>query len=501
MELRPYQLEAIETLRERVRQGHRRLLLQAPTGSGKTQIAAEVIRCANDKQSSTLFLAHRRELVFQAEAKLREFGVPAGVIMAGEYLLARFCQVASTQTLWRRYKRDGHLPPCDLLVLDECHRALSRTNLELIEAYPNARVLGLTATPIRTDGRGLGKVFDTMVRCPSMTRLQADGYLVPLRYFTPTKPDLEGLTVRAGDYVDSELADRMDKPVLVGDVVEHWGRLAEGRKSVVFAINVAHSRHLREQFVEAGVKAAHVDGTTDRDERDAIWEDLRRGGIQVVCNCDVATEGLDVPELSCVVLARPTKSIVKYLQCVGRVMRPHPESGKTEALVIDHAGIVHDHGFAEEFTDWSLEPGDGRPANPTQERRKQSGAIPIVCEKCFTTYKGKPRCPNCGHEHVVKGRGISHVDGELGEVQKTGGLCDVAQHEYSREDKERWHCMLRGLAMKRGYADGWVFHTYRRKFGVQPANGMRDLPAMEPNTEVLGFVRHLLIRYAKAKAA
>ena len=404
MKLRPYQVRAVDDLRELIRRGRRRVLLQAGTGAGKTVIAAEIIKSADDRQSHSLFLAHRRELVFQCSRKLRDFNVPHGIIMAGEQPLARYCQVASIQTLWSRFRRFGrsHLPQADLLVFDECHRSLAPTYEKLVEQYPDALLIGLTATPARGDGRGLGDVYEDMVQCPPIPVLQEQEFLVGTRYFAPTIPDLEGLTVRAGDYVESELEERMDKPVLVGDIVEHWGRLGSDRKTVVFATSVKHSIHLCNQFREAGVRCEHIDGSTPTGERDTILADLSRGEVQVVTNCMVLTEGWDQPDVSCAALARPTKSLVLYLQMVGRILRAYP--GKKDALIIDHAGTIHQHGFVEEFTDWTLEP-DTVQQNPIQAKRQEHDVKPITCTNCFATYVGRPVCPECGHANVRKGRG------------------------------------------------------------------------------------------------
>jgi superfamily II DNA or RNA helicase len=261
-DLRPYQIDVIEWLRAAIRQ-QRRVLLVSPTGSGKTVIASAIVRAAVAKGSKVLFLAHRRELVKQAHEKLYSYGVDAGIIQAGfEPRPAQPVQVASISTLWARAYRGSRMdpPPADLIIVDEAHRVRARTYTEIIDSYSDAVILGLTATPCRSDGRGLGNAFDVMVECPPVQDLIDGGFLVPTKVYAPSLPDLTGVRVVRGDYVESQLAERVNTDQLVGDIVTHWHRLAEGRRTVVFATGVAHSVHIRDEFLRSGVLAAHIDG-------------------------------------------------------------------------------------------------------------------------------------------------------------------------------------------------------------------------------------------------
>jgi superfamily II DNA or RNA helicase len=219
----------------------------------------------------------------------------------------------------------------------------------------------MTATPCRGDGRGLGSVFEEIVECPQIETLIELGFLVRTKVYAPSTPDLTGVRVERGDYVESQLAERMDKAKLVGDIVEHWHRLAAGRKTVVFATGVAHSIHIRDEFRRSGVLAEHIHGKTPVEERDAILARLSRGEVDVVCNCAVLCEGWDQPDVSCIVLARPTKHMGLYRQMIGRVLRPAP--GKDHALVLDHAGATWQHGLVEEPVVWTLDE-DRRAENP-----------------------------------------------------------------------------------------------------------------------------------------
>jgi superfamily II DNA or RNA helicase len=344
--LRPYQVDAIERCRREVGRGRRRVVLVAPTGSGKTVIASAIVAGAAEKGKRGLFLAHRRELVTQASRKLYEAGIDAGIVLPGfPPRPEQPIQVSSVQSLTARAIRTSamEMPDADLVVIDECHHVTASTYQVILAAYPDAVILGLSATPARADGRGLGSTFDTIVECPSVAELTAADHLVPARVFAPPAPDLTGVKVRRGDYVEAQLAERMDKPKLVGDIVTHWLRHAEGRRTVLFATSVAHSTHLRDEFARAGVVAEHLDGKTPIGERDGILARLASGAVDVVTNCAVLTEGWDCPAVGCVVLARPTKSLGLYRQMCGRILRPYP--GKVDAIILDHAGSTYAHGF------------------------------------------------------------------------------------------------------------------------------------------------------------
>jgi DNA repair protein RadD len=369
-QLRPYQIDTGAEFDAVVAAGKRRIILVAPTGSGKTVIAAEIVRRAVALGQRILFLAHRIEIVQQTSDKLFDLEVDHGIIQAGFLPQDGPVQVASVQTLHVRAMRSRkiELPKADLLIVDECHHATANTWRKIIEAYPDAVLLGMTATPCRGDGRGLGGIFETMIECPQVQELVDLGYLVETRVYAPWRPNLRGIRVQAGDYSEAQLAERMDQPKLVGDIISNWHRLAEGRRAVVFATGVGHSVHLRDEFLKSGVSCDHIDGTTPKDERDDILKKLAAGVIDVVCNCMVLTEGWDMPEIGCCVLARPTRKMGLYRQMIGRVLRP--ANGKPDAIVIDHAGAVYRHGFAEDRVEWTLDP-ERSAENPTHNQRNE----------------------------------------------------------------------------------------------------------------------------------
>src|SRR5262249_1766952 len=253
----------------------------------------------------------------------------------------------------------------------------------------SAIILGMTATPCRGDGRGLGNAFEVIVECPPVAELITAGFLVSTKTYAPTRPDLSGVRVEKGDYVESQLAQRMDRAQLVGDIVSHWHRLAERRPTVVFASGVAHSVHLRDEFRASGVWAEHIDGSTPVEQRDEILAQLAAGKVEVVCNAMVLTEGWDQPMVSCLLLARPTKHMGLYSQMVGRVLRP--AVGKTDALILDHAGAIFEHGFVEEPVNWTLAE-DRRAENPVHSSRGLRRTPTLTtCPECTAVrFEGRP---------------------------------------------------------------------------------------------------------------
>jgi len=496
MELRNYQEQAITDLSHSLGKGNKRVILQAATGSGKTVMASSIVQRAVKKGSTVLFLAHRRELISQCSNKLNIFGIGHGIIMAGETNEAwHQVQIASVDTLRARAisTKRMRLPEADIIIIDECHRTLSKTYRNIIDEYKGNVVLGLTATPCRGDGLGLGHVYQDMVCAPTIKHLTDEGHLVEAKYFAPSVPDLQGIKVTAGDYNKKHLAKRMDTPKLVGDVVTNWLSIANGKTTVVFASSVQHSINLMESFQKAGIAAGHIDGSTDTDVRDETLKQLEDGEITVLCNCLVLTEGWDCPSAEVCVLARPTKSLGLYLQMVGRVLRPM--EGKDSATIIDHSGAVYEHGFVDDEFEWDLDPK--KKIQEAKKRETKKERSPITCEKCFTVYSGSRQCPSCGSVHIKKGRALFVGDGELGEIDRNSRK--IKKKEYSTDMKKEWYAMLRGYASTKGYRDGWAYYKYHDKFGVAPP--WKKTSTVDPSAEVLSWITYINIRNAKRKSA
>lgn len=462
-QLRDYQTEGLEGLRSEIRAGARRVIYWLPTGGGKTTVASAMIGGSVARGRRALFLAHRRELIVQAADRLVDEGLDVGIVM-GNHPRANPqapVQVASVQTLARRKDH----PPAQLIVVDECHRTLGASYLRLLEeVYPEAHVVGLSATPYRTDGRGLGDYYQGLVRGPTVRQLTDRGFLVPLEIFAPPIEAMLGRKAsRSGDYTARDL-EKMNKPALVGDVVGHWLRLGEWRPTVVFACSVEHSQHLAQQFEARGVPARHLDGRTPAAERDQILQDLQAGTIRLVVNCGVLTEGWDQPSVSCAVVARPTLSLGLWRQMAGRILRPAP--GKKDALLLDHGGCtrIHGHVYLEEEVDL-------KGVRAGAQGPKKKGPTVAQCSSCYGVMAGRPdACPYCGARmQQQKVREIEHRTGHLEKV------AEDARPLIARPRRDRAMAKARELvktAQIKGYKPGWVRHRLRAIYGQEYAQGL-----------------------------
>jgi DNA repair protein RadD len=498
MDLRPYQADVIAEYERKVAAGVRRIIIVAPTGSGKTVIGAHIVDNVVNVNKQAMVLAHRREIIDQTSRKLHARGIAHGIIQAGfKPRPLEPVQVASIQTLYARAIRTDRmeLPAADLLIIDECHHCPAYTYRKIIDAYPGAVLLGLTATPCRGDGRGLGGIFECIVECPQVGELIGQGYLVKTRVYAPTNPDLTGIRTQAGDYVETQLADRMDRPKLIGDIVSTWHKYGERRKTVAFAVSVPHSVHIKEEFLTSGVRAEHIDGGTPKPERDAALARLASGEIELVSNCMVLTEGWDMPEVGCCILARPTKKMGLYRQMIGRVLRP--ADGKSDAIILDHSGAVFRHGFAEDPVAWTLDP-DSRAEAPAHTERLERGYCSrlLECSQCGSIRVAGDPCPHCGFLPAPPPKAVPFTDGELGLV-KDGVARPTA---YDPVERTRWHAMLAHIAAERGYQPGWIAHKYKEKFGTWPAWGSSPTP-IAPTPEVRSWVRSRIMAYARRQEA
>lgn len=447
--LRPYQAEAIAQLTGKL---HERPILTMPTGAGKTVTAAALVR---ELQLRTLWLAHRRELIQQAARSLRDNGLRCGIIMAGQAADRKaHVQVASIQTLARRT-----LPDVDLVVMDECHHARASTYRQVLDHYQGRPVVGLTATPFRLDGKGLGDIFGSIVVACYPDELCQDGTLVEPIVYAPATPDLSGVKVVHGEFREGDVFAAMSKTKITGDIVKTWFQRGcsggTAKRTVCFAVNVAHSNKIVEAFKEAGVRAEHLDGGTCRTMRDAILHRLKIGYTHVVSQCMVLTEGWDLPALEVAIIARPTASLCLHLQMLGRVMRSAPE--KLGAIVLDHAGNHLRHGTVIQRLDYSLE-DDVHP----KARDKDPEASPgRRCPDCYLLVDpGTPECPECGHQFKP-----SLPEERPGELV---AFSDAARLRPSIEAQRAAWESLEWRRKRFGYREGWSFHRFVAMFGFKP---------------------------------
>jgi superfamily II DNA or RNA helicase len=453
--LRPFQSSAVAEIRGAYMAGATRVLFVLPTGGGKTYTFVHIAEQAAIRGNRVCILVHRQELVDQASLSLHSIGCDHGVIASGyRQDLSRGVQVASVQTLARRLHQipEGFF---QLLIVDEAHHAVAGTWARVLAAMPRARVLGVTATPERLDGRGLGDQFEVMVQGPDAGWLTQEGFLVPARVFAPPGIDLSGirrLDTRKG-HQDAEQLLRQGQAM--GDAVTHYRRsIAEHHNgtAIAFCVSVAHAEAVAEAFRAQGIAAASLDGSMDRGKRRGLINDLGAGVLKVLTSCDIISEGTDIPSVTGAILLRPTDSLSLHLQQVGRVLRPCP--GKAFAVVNDHVGNSHRHGLPTDAREWAL---DGRKKKP----RKASEALPVkVCPRCFSALPSAlPVCSECGHVFELARRELVTVEGELQELPASV----IARQKRVAVAKARTREELEAIRLERGYSRGWTDHILRAR--------------------------------------
>ena len=450
MKLRDYQERAINEVRDSFRMGNRRVLLVSPTGSGKTLmfswISAGMAR--NDKRIT--IIAHRRELLKQISKALHAVNVRHSILAGGTVGIPRTnVVVASVFTLAKRLSK---YPAPDLIIGDEAHHFTPDSTWgKVVQAFPNARVLGVTATPERLDGKGLGLLFDDMVMGPTVAELTEQGFLSPAEVYAPSKPDLTKARTRMGDYVTADLEETMDKPSITGSAVTHYRKLADGKRAIAFCVSIKHAKDVAADFMAAGYRASHIDGGMDEKERDGVLAKFETGEIQILTSCDLVSEGFDLPAVEVAIMLRPTKSLSLYLQQAGRAIRISP--GKEKTVILDHAGNTKMHGFIDEPRDWVLTSENAR------KKRTDGETPPAVrsCPACFAMHRPMPVCPKCGHIYQAKGRKVEQRDGELVQISRA----DDARMAAKEVDLSRRFNTLRNVGKSRGYQypDKWAFNV------------------------------------------
>ena len=481
LKLRDYQEDIMKDTVSAIKQdNYKAPVVVAPTGSGKTILFSFMATGAVRKGKRVLILVHRREILQQTMAKLFQFGVQAGQIASGHPMTDELIQVAMVGTMVRRL--DSILPP-DLIIIDECHHAVSPTWKKVIDHFGDVLRVGYTATPERMDGSGMIEVFDSMIMGPKIRELVESGNLsYPRMYCGPNVQKKTKMKVTRGDYDKKEQTKERTKRVVLGSVIEHYRKYLNGLPTVCFCVSIEHCHIMEDEFNAAGYRARTVHGQMSKLDREAAIGGLSTGEVQVLCSCDVISEGVDVPVIAGAILLRRTKSLGLYLQQVGRALRPYP--GKTEAIILDHAGCIHEHGHVLAERDWSLH------AKKRNQRGKGENAAPetSVCPACSGVWPGKPlKCPSCGYDlqaerDKLEGRKPpKEIEGILKEVLPEG--TDEAQinaltsqvlrmQQLSPKDKQK--AMMsnlyrygdtdrtKGLATALGYQKNWTETVYKR---------------------------------------
>ena len=448
MQLRLYQEALVAQIRFQYQLGHSSVLAVLPTGGGKTVIFSHIAQSAARKGNRVCILVHRAELLDQASRSLTAMDVPHGCIRANRKMdLTHSVQVASVQTLARRL----HLIPPDffqLLVVDEAHHTNAGTWRNVVEHFNAAKLLGVTATPIRGDGRGLGEWYQTMVLGPSIKQLTDDGFLAPAQVFVPPGFDTSNLRKRMGDY-DLRQAEEGLRAI-VGDCIGHYRQHLEGKTAIAFCATVAHAEEVAKSFNLAGIQAESIDGTMSNDCRQDLLRRLGSGDIKVLTSCALIGEGVDVPSVGGCILLRPTESVGLHLQMIGRCLRPL--DGK-RAVVLDHVGNMLKLGHHLEDRDWTL---DGI-------KKKDGKAAPVkVCPSCYAAnYAAAQECVECGHQFQAKEREIDVIPGQLEELQ-TGSW--FVQSRLKREQRNAQSLEdLKKLAHQRDYKPGWAERVHQAR--------------------------------------
>ena len=473
---RPYQIDVLDRARRQIGAGRRRGVIQGETGSGKSWVIADLARGAVAKEKSVLILADRRRLISQLGWMLDRFKVPYGFIMAGSSRDTEAPIILATRdtlAAWSAVNRA--IRSFDTVLVDECHRAMGNVYQQLLAMFPNAVHIGTTATPARGDGRTLGSFYQWIECMVPASQLIAEGWLV--------KPDV---------MAPMELASkrRMGKKTegRAGCPIQHWRKYANGLRTIAFAASVAESLGLRDRFVEAGIAAEHIDGTSEDDIRDGAFTRLARGEILVLCTVGLAIEGLDIPEVAAAILWRKFGSLVMYRQACGRIMRPCP--GKDRAVVLDHVGAAGVHGLPGHDIRWSLEAGTS-----VKDRMKDAPAT-IYCAECGYAFSGVRTCPSCGWQRPSEKKPRKPVDPTWKARDEMlvpyGGPTSQMLND---ELHQRWWKVCVGVTVAKGRKAAAAVAMYQSKFGVPPwQHGVQPLPGrgdwQRPAAEVFpGFVR------------
>lgn len=461
----PYQLEAVEQLREGARRGLRHLGLTMLMGAGKSLTSFIMMKACQEKGKRCVFVCDRRLLVDQAFREAIDFGLDAGRIMAerthDSSAMVQFCSKDSL-LLWVGENRI-EIPPADLVFIDEAHRSFTGQWGLLRSLWPNAVFIYLSATPCKGDGSSLGEHLQMLVQPIKPSELVKMGRVVPGIYFNPYVPDMKGLraTGEERDWSRKQLAKRMGQANLVGDAVGWWQRLGQDRPSIYYCCDQSHAADVRDRFLEAGISCEMlVDDTPDR-ERECIRLRSQTGETKVVVNVDVLTEGIDWPWVSCIGVLRPTQRFRRYLQMIGRGMRAYP--GKSDFIVIDHAGVVLLHGFADEDIEWKLDKEWN--ADQALADLKLRNQTTNKCPACFTVFKGSV-CPTCGAT-------VRQPPGKKDKKQLAGSLVATARDDALPADVRQkalqrvwFSCIVQAIKMNR--TAGLAAAIFKNRFGVAP---------------------------------
>jgi len=491
MILRDYQKLAIAHLRDGFKQNHKRQVLQMATGSGKTHVAAVIVKNAVDKGNRVWFVVDNLELVEQTIDVFEKHGLDVGVIQ-GQHEKTNYSkevQIVTSQTITRRWhiidKMREYHP--SFFVIDECH-CQYKAHKEIKGMFPDKVIIGLSATPW---AKGMDEVYSNLVIGATTSHLINEGYLCKYEAFAPSTPDMTGVKVQAGDYKPDELDKKINNKQITASVVDTWLHLGQNRQTICFGVNVAHSKAITEEFISRGVVAAHIDGYTDKAERTEIITSFKQGKINIISSVGVLTKGFDAPTATCLIIARPTKSLMLHIQILGRILRVSP-CGR-DALILDHSGNMSRLGFPDDDMPDYFDDGSKSKLEKKKDEKEKELKAPKPCQQCSCLHS-EFKCPACGYVPTVQ-HGVEEIKGELVKIKQSA--VKKRNNNTSKSEKQSFYSAALGYASKRGYKQGWAANAYRDRFGVWP-NAMQKVTG--GNTpEFHNFMTAKNIKYANRK--
>lgn len=433
MQLRDYQESVIDNLRMSWRTGHKRPCIVLPCGGGKSVIAAEIAKRTTDNGGNVMFLVHRQELCEQISDTFAGYGVD----------MTR-CSVNMVQTASRRSKSSD---PPKLIITDENHHCVAGTYRKIYESYPESYCVGLTATPVRLNGGGLGGINDDLIIGPTVKQLIERKCLAPFDYYAPAVADLTRIRSRAGDYSAESVEEVLAKPTIYGDVIRYYDEISRGQ-AICYCATIKHSTETAAAFRQTGISAEHIDGKTPASERSDIIQRFRSGGIKVLCNVDLISEGFDVPDCNTAILLRPTKSLTLFIQQSMRCMRYQPDK---RAIILDHVGNVFRHGLPNQDREWTLDP-----VKP--KHSKQENTVHVrQCPECYYTHENSSVCPKCGYVYAAERKSAKEI--------KQAELKKINEERIERGKQKKlddcWNLQdYQDYAAAHGHKPGWAWHRW-----------------------------------------
>ena len=440
IKLRDYQKDLIDDIRQSYLNGSRAPCVVLGCGGGKTVLFAYMAQQSQEKGNTVWFAVHRQELLQQTIDTFDRFNIDRKTI-----------HVVMVGTVSRNLNK---YPKPDFIIFDECHFSAAKTWGKIIDAFPNAKLAGLTATPSRLDGKPLGNIYDDMVEGESIKNLIDKNHLAPYKYYAPSVADLSSLKKKRGDFDKEKAEEMLSTKAVFGDVIKHYKNYANGKQSICYCSTIKHSEMMAEEFQKEGINAIHFDGNTSKKERIEIIKDFREGKITILCNVDLISVGFDCPDVDCCILLRPTDSTALYIQQACRSLRFR--EGKT-AVILDHVNNYERHGLPDDEREWSLGDKYEKP-----KRFQEDGTLKIKqCLNCFGVFEaGINICPHCGHEVELVKQELENIkDIELQEIKRKKEeeakeiVLDFDSPEECKDLNE-----LHAYAKKKNFKPGWSYH-------------------------------------------